>query len=75
VNTLEDLAEVKRVVVEVAKDAAVLNADDVHCLQMADHCTADAVLRDHEPQSSRWCASTSRPAARRWCWSRASTAT
>lgn len=40
VNSLEDLAEVKRVVVEVAKDAAVLNADDVHCLQMADHCTA-----------------------------------
>jgi cyanophycin synthetase len=41
VDTLEDLAEVKRVVVEVAQDAAVLNADDVHCLQMADHCTAD----------------------------------
>ncbi|MEM6486275.1 MAG: cyanophycin synthetase [Pseudomonadota bacterium] len=40
VNTLEDLAEVKRVVVEVAEDAAVLNADDPHCLQMADHCTA-----------------------------------
>ena len=40
VDTLEDLAKVKRVVVEVAKDAAVLNADDVHCLQMADHCTA-----------------------------------
>ncbi|MFT7288822.1 MAG: cyanophycin synthetase [Halieaceae bacterium] len=41
VDTLEDLAEVKRVVVEVARDAAVLNADDVLCLQMADHCTAD----------------------------------
>ncbi|WP_439106049.1 cyanophycin synthetase [Congregibacter sp.] len=41
VDTLEDLAEVKRVVVEVARDAAVLNADDVHCLQMADHCTAE----------------------------------
>jgi cyanophycin synthetase len=41
VDTLEDLAEVKRVVVEVATDAAVLNADDVHCLQMADHCTAE----------------------------------
>lgn len=41
VDTLEDLAEVKRVVVEVARDAAVLNADDPHCLQMADHCTAD----------------------------------
>jgi cyanophycin synthetase len=28
VETLDDLARVKRVVVEVAKDAAVLNADD-----------------------------------------------
>jgi cyanophycin synthetase len=41
VDTLEDLARVKRVVVEVAKDAAVLNADDKHCLQMADYCTAE----------------------------------
>ncbi|MFK7829516.1 MAG: cyanophycin synthetase [Congregibacter sp.] len=41
VDSLEDLAEVKRVVVEVAEDAAVLNADNVHCLQMADHCTAE----------------------------------
>jgi cyanophycin synthetase len=40
VETLEDLAEVKRIVVEVATDAAVLNADDPHCLQMADYCTA-----------------------------------
>ncbi len=43
VETLEDLAEVKRVVVEVARDAAVLNADDPHCLQMADYCTAEKV--------------------------------
>ncbi|MEM1434538.1 MAG: cyanophycin synthetase [Pseudomonadota bacterium] len=41
VETLEQLAEVKRVVVEVARGAAVLNADDPHCLQMADYCTAD----------------------------------
>jgi len=41
VDTLEDLAEVKRVVVEVARDAAVLNADDALCLQMADYCTAE----------------------------------
>ena len=41
VESLEDLAEVKRVVVEVARDAAVLNADDPHCLQMADYCTAE----------------------------------
>ncbi|MEO1080402.1 MAG: cyanophycin synthetase [Pseudomonadota bacterium] len=41
VETLDDLAEVKRVVVEVAKNAVVLNADDPLCLQMADYCTAD----------------------------------
>lgn len=41
VETLEDLAEVKRVVVEVATDAAVLNADDALCLQMADYCRAE----------------------------------
>lgn len=40
VNTLEDLAQVKRVVVEVARDCAVLNADDPHVLQMADYCQA-----------------------------------
>ena len=41
VETVEDLAEVKRVVVEIARDAAVLNADDPLCLQMADYCTAE----------------------------------
>jgi cyanophycin synthetase len=41
VETIEDLAEVKRVVVEVAEDAAVLNADDPLCLQMADYCKAE----------------------------------
>lgn len=40
VDTLKQLAEVKRIVVEVAKDTVVLNADDVNCLEMADHCTA-----------------------------------
>lgn len=37
INTLEELAEVKRIVVEVANDTAVLNADDPLCLKMADH--------------------------------------
>lgn len=41
IDTLEQLAEVKRVPVEVAKDAAVLNADDKHCLQMADYTQAE----------------------------------
>ena len=43
VNTLEDLASVKRVVVEVARDCAVLNADDIHCLKMADHTEAKRI--------------------------------
>jgi len=40
IDTLEQLAEVKRIVVEVARDCAVLNADDLHCLRMADHTKA-----------------------------------
>ena len=43
VNSLEDLAQVKRVVVEVAKDCVVLNADDIHCLQMAEFCNAKQI--------------------------------
>jgi cyanophycin synthetase len=40
VETLEQLADVKRIVVEVARDCAVLNADDILCLKMADHTDA-----------------------------------
>ncbi len=40
VDRLEQLAEVKRIVVEVAKDTAVLNADDTLCLKMADYTQA-----------------------------------
>ncbi|MEL6302786.1 MAG: cyanophycin synthetase [Pseudomonadota bacterium] len=40
INTLEQLAEIKRVVVEVAEDTAVLNADDKNCLLMADYTKA-----------------------------------
>ncbi|MBA3659176.1 MAG: cyanophycin synthetase [Gemmatimonadales bacterium] len=40
VGTLEQLAEVKRIVVEVARDTAVLNADDPLCLKMADYTRA-----------------------------------
>ncbi len=40
INTLEQLAEVKRVPIEIATDAAVLNADDALCLQMADYTDA-----------------------------------
>ena len=40
IDTLEQLAEIKRVPIEIAQDAAVLNADDPHCLQMADYTDA-----------------------------------
>ncbi len=43
VETVEDLAKVKRIVVEVATDTAVLNADDELCLKMADHTKADHI--------------------------------
>ena len=43
IDTVEQLAEIKRVVVEVAKDCVVLNADDDLCLQMADFCDASSI--------------------------------
>jgi len=43
IDTLEQLAELKRIVVEVAQDVAVLNADDENCLRMADHTQAERI--------------------------------
>jgi cyanophycin synthetase len=43
INTVEELAVVKRVVVESATDTVVLNADDIHCLRMADFCQAQSI--------------------------------
>lgn len=43
IDTLEELAEVKRIPVEVASDAAVLNADDPLCLRMADYTDAERI--------------------------------
>ena len=43
IDTLEQLAQIKRVPVEVANKAAVLNADDVYCLQMADYTKAETL--------------------------------
>ncbi|MDH3426873.1 MAG: cyanophycin synthetase [Gemmatimonadota bacterium] len=43
VHTLEQLAEVKRVVIDVASDAVVLNADDPLVLRMADYAQAEHV--------------------------------
>ena len=44
INTVEELAVVKRVVVESATDTAVLNADDINCLKMADYAGADQIF-------------------------------
>ncbi|MEL7488173.1 MAG: cyanophycin synthetase, partial [Pseudomonadota bacterium] len=43
VETIDDLAEVKRLVVEVAKDTAVLNADNPYTLKMAAHTPAQHI--------------------------------
>ena len=43
IDTLEQLAEVKRIPIEVARDTAVLNADDELCLRMADYTEAEHV--------------------------------
>jgi len=43
VETLEQLALVKRIPVEVARDTAVLNADDPNCLKMASYTEAKFV--------------------------------
>ena len=41
IDTLDQLAEIKRIVVDVATDCAVLNADDPRCLEMANHTEAE----------------------------------
>ena len=43
IDTVEQLAEVKRVVAEVARDCAVLNADDLLCLKMAAYTDAKRI--------------------------------
>jgi len=43
IGTLDQLAQVKRIVVEVARGTAVLNADDALCLKMADYTEAEHV--------------------------------
>ena len=44
IDTVEELAEVKRIVIEVAKGTAVLNADDPLCLKMSGHASAEHIL-------------------------------
>jgi cyanophycin synthetase len=43
INTVEELAVVKRVLIEAATGTVVLNADDIHCLRMADFADADCI--------------------------------
>jgi cyanophycin synthetase len=44
INTVEELAVVKRVVVESATDTAVLNADDINCLMMASYANVSSIF-------------------------------
>ena len=67
IDTLEQLSELKRVVVEVATDCAVLNADDPLVLKMAGHTEAKSIcyvtmnpqhtlVREHIRAGGRACA-------------------
>ncbi|ANB16656.1 cyanophycin synthetase [Dokdonella koreensis] len=67
IDTLEQLAEVKRIVVEVARDCAVLNADDPNVLKMSGYTDAKvicyvtmnpshALVREHVRAGGRACA-------------------
>jgi cyanophycin synthetase len=67
IDTLEQLAEVKRILVEVARDCAVLNADDDNVIRMSAHTDAKhlcyvtlnpqhAVVREHIRAGGRACA-------------------
>ncbi len=67
IDTLEQLAEVKRIVVEVASDCAVLNADDPLVLRMSGHTEAKNIcyvtlnpehrlVREHIRAGGRACA-------------------
>ncbi|SLN75774.1 Cyanophycin synthetase [Roseovarius gaetbuli] len=44
VETVEQLAVVKRVVIESATETAVLNADDINCLKMADYADVGSIF-------------------------------
>ena len=67
IDTLEQLAEVKRIVVEVATDCAVLNADDPNVLKMSGYTDAKVIcyvtmnpshtlVREHVRAGGRACA-------------------
>jgi cyanophycin synthetase len=67
IDTLEQLAEIKRIVVEVAQDCAVLNADDSNVLKMSGYTDAKVIcyvtmnpdhglVREHIRAGGRACA-------------------
>jgi len=67
IDTLEQLAEIKRVVVEVARECAVLNADDANVLRMSGYTDAKTIcyvtmnpshslVREHIRAGGRACA-------------------
>src|SRR5690606_21665365 len=67
IDTLEQLAEIKRVVVEVARECAVLNADDPNVLRMSGYTDARTIcyvtmnpslslVREHIRAGGRACA-------------------
>src|SRR5690606_3754593 len=67
IDTLEQLAEIKRVVVEVARECAVLNADDPNVLKMSGYTDAQVIcyvtmnpshplVREHIRAGGRACA-------------------
>jgi len=44
IETVEQLAVVKRIVIESATKTAVLNADDINCLKMADYADVSSIF-------------------------------
>ena len=67
IDTLEQLAEIKRIVVEVARECAVLNADDPNVLRMSGYTSARNIcyvttnpghrlVREHVRAGGRACA-------------------
>ena len=67
IDTLEQLAEIKRIVIEVAEDCAVLNADDPQVLKMSGYTDAKVIcyvtmnpqhglVREHIRAGGRACA-------------------
>ena len=44
IETVEQLAAVKRIVIESATKTAVLNADDINCLKMADYADVGSIF-------------------------------